>query len=397
MNANEVKQGIIGAYKEVKRDTKDLFFGNTRNNAFGVQDKLLSEARTSVVFALANTEIEQALSFDSGLVGNYVGNLTPLHDLKSGCMALLKKTTGGAKAIEKVGKVGEKISKFIDKIKAKLASFFQGVMDKLRKQYPYFVTATWAAEVGVWLASEFADNITTAVSGLSYVQNAADVYEGVKTATFKAKDFMNQMYRGIGVELLNGHPACISKALARHSLAGVAGGVAKASIASGKIAAETSTLGSGVGMLVSVISGLLERVITLVDKVVQSNQIKNILSEAKDVWNNQPAGDHSILHNQKAFATWFQSSVIYTPVVAAIVMGSGLVSHPYYFLKLLDKNDIILTQHKFDRGVHYISELQKQSGAYIREYSDAYGVEISSPDGFLDSQYKSLRDGTRKY
>ncbi|MDC5721990.1 hypothetical protein OPW41_11525 [Vibrio europaeus] len=397
MGGHQIKKSVVDAFLEVKRDVKDLLYGNTRNNAFGPQAKLLDEARHSVVFALANTEIEQALSFDSGLVGNYIGNLTPLDDIKNGCLSLIGKTKAGSKAMQAVGRVGKKVSAFLDKIKDKLANFFRGMIDRLRKQYPGFVTATWAAELGVWLAAEFADNITTAVSGWSYVQNAADMYEGVKTATYKAKDFMTQMYKGVGVELLNGHPACISKALARHSLAGLAGGVAKASIAGGKMAAETSTLGSGVGVLVSVLSGLLERVIGLVDKVVQSHQVNKILKQAQEVWSKQNAGESSILSDNKSFAQWFQNSVIYTPVIAAIVMGSGLVNHPNLFLKLLDKNGMLVSQNTFDRGTHYINELSKQSGAYIREYSDAYGVKISSSDAFLESQYRSLRDNTRKY
>nr|AKN40149.1 hypothetical protein [Vibrio sp. FF_482] len=124
MGGHQIKKSVVDAFLEVKRDVKDLLYGNTRNNAFGPQDKLLDEARHSVVFALANTEIEQALSFDSGLVGNYIGNLTPLDDIKNGCLSLVGKTKAGSKAIQAVGRVGKKISAFLDKIKDKLAHFF---------------------------------------------------------------------------------------------------------------------------------------------------------------------------------------------------------------------------------------------------------------------------------
>ena len=109
------------------------------------------------------------------------------------------------------------------------------------------------------------------------------------------------------------------------------------------------------------------------------------------------AGESGNFKESKTVAQWFENSVMYKPFIAAIVMGSGLVNHPNLFLKLLDKNGMLVSQNTFDRGTHYINELSKQSGAYIREYSEAYGVKISSSDAFLESQYRSLRDNTRKY
>ncbi|ELR67251.1 hypothetical protein C942_02760 [Photobacterium marinum] len=408
MNAHDIKTGIVGAYKEVKRDAKDLFFGNTRHNAFGIQDSLLLEARESTLYVLANTNIERSLTFDTGLMGNYLGSTTPLEDLKSGCTWVLDKTIGpsitqsaaGQKIAGAVSFVGESISAVMAKIKALVASFFQSAIQKMKKHYECFKAAEYLTEAGTWLASEFADNLTNLIPGLSYAQNAADLYEGVKTAVLKSKDFVSQMYKGIGVELLNGHPSIISKALARHSLTGAAGGIAKAGVASAKIGIESAAnVAAGVGTLVSVITGLIQRILTFIDKVVQSYQLNKILEDARNkyTWSKMGMSLNLTTNEHKRFCEWFQGAVITTPIVAALVMGSGYVSHPYYFLKLIDSKDMVLTQKKFNKGVHYIQELQKQSGSYIREYSDAYDITFTNRDGVLESQFKSLREGTRKY
>ncbi|WP_064609331.1 hypothetical protein [Photobacterium sp. J15] len=393
-----IKSGVSDAFSTIKRDTKDFFFGNTRHNAFGIQNNALAESRYATLCILANTEIKRELSFDTGLMGNYVGSLEPLNDLKDGCAFLLNQTMGGQKIVNAVSYVGESLSAIMEKIKALIAGFFSETLQKIQEHYECFKTVECIAGMGTWLASEFADNLTNCIPGLDYYQNAGDMYEGMKTAVLKAKDFVNQMYKGIGVDLLNGHPTIIASALARHSLTSAAGGVAKAGVAATKIGlASAANVAGGWGFLVSMISGLLERIIKLVDTIVQSQQLKKVFGDAKEIWNSYRVSGHDVIGNHDDFAKWFQGAVITTPIVAAIVMGSGCVNHPNSFLQLVNSHNMILEQGKFNKGVAYITELQKQSGKYFREYSENYGVVISSPDGFIESQFKSLREGTRKY
>ena len=79
--------------------------------------------------------------------------------------------------------------------------------------------------------------------------------------------------------------------------------------------------------------------------------------------------------------------MVVTPVVAALVISSGFVSHPQRFLALLDPTGgLVVTQKDYDKGVLYIEQLKSIAGDYLKEYADVYKLEFSSPDPIVQAR-----------
>lgn len=380
-------------FKVFKRRIKDKMFGNTKDTAIGVQKLEMADARMGAIYFLAHTEMSKKKegAFSVDLMGNFVVGTTAIADAKNGCQYLLEKTNAGRKMVSAVSVVGEKTQVVIDKIKSMIAGFFQNLMDKLRSIYGHKLTGIeWVAEFGAWAVAEFAGNLSSFIPGWGYVQNAADIYDGVRTAVLKSKDFVNQMYSGYGVNLLGGHPSIIANALARHSLAGVASGVKDATIGITKTALEAAgDAFAGAGTLVSALTGILQRIVNLVDYIIQYTRVNKVLAQAKDAWLKRD-NSTSLVNNHKAFSEWFQNAVVCTPIVAALVMGSGFVAHPYRFLQLLEPNDVMVSKGAFDKGVKHIETLKRLSSNYVSEYTDGYGATFTGTDGVVSATLEQL-------
>ncbi|MCW8333295.1 hypothetical protein J4N42_16625 [Vibrio sp. SCSIO 43135] len=390
--------------KIFKRKIKDKLFGKTTNTALGVQQLEMADARMGAMFMLANTEISKVSSFSNGhFFENFVIGAEPLSDLKTVSMGLLEKTDAMAKFQQtKAGQnitkavtiVGEATSVVIQKVKQIISDFFRMLVNKVKAVYgEALYTAEWFAEFGTWLAGEFAGNFSSFIPGWGYVQSAADIYSGVKQAVCKSRDLVTQFYAGRGVELLGGHPSIIANALARHSAAGALGGLKNAAVGITKIGLEAAgDAFAGAGMLVSFITGLFERIVGLVDYMVQRTLVGKVLKRAKKEWVNKDSGS-SMLKDHKRFSEWFQSAVITTPIIAALVMGSGFVGHPYKFIQLLAPNLAVVSQAEFDKGVIYIEKLKSLSSDYVQEYVEGYSVDFSSRNGVINARLNELKDG----
>jgi len=390
--------------KVFKRKVKDTFFGKTTNTALDVQLLEMADARMGAMYMLANTEVNKVSSFSNGhFFENFVIGAEPLSDLKSISMGLLQKTDAmakfkqtkvGGKVAKAASVAGEATSAVIQKIKTIISEFFRKLVNKMKMVYGEALCgAEWFAEFGTWLTAEFAGNFSSFIPGWGYVQSAADIYSGVKQAAFKSYDLVTQMYAGRGVELLGGHPSIIANALARHSAVGVMGGLKSAAIGATKIGLEAAgDAFAGAGVLVSAISGLFERVVKLVDYMVQRSLVGKVLKRAKKEWVNRDSNS-SLVKDHKRFSEWFQTAVITTPIIAAIVMGSGFVAHPYKFIQLLTPTLGVISQGEFNKGVVYIEKLKALSTGYVQEYADGYSVNFTSPDGMVNARLKELMEG----
>ncbi|EOG7658745.1 hypothetical protein ACLINP_001992 [Vibrio cholerae] len=381
-------------YKILKRRIKDSLFGRTTNTALDVQVQEMADARFGAVYILANTDVKVVPHFSTEFVSNFIVGSEPIDDAKNLAILALAKSSAGRKVVSVVSIIGEATETVIRKIKGMISEFFQNLFQKVYHVYGKIALASkWMTEFATWAVAEFAGNISNCIPGWGYVQNAADIYSGVKQAIFKGKDLVTQRYAGRGVELLGGHPSVIAKALARHSLAGIAGGLKNAAVGITKtgLAIAGDAL-AGVGTLVSILSGIFERVVNIVDWLVQICLMNSTFEKAKKEWHNR-GSKTSMVNNHQAFSEWFQSVVIHTPVIAAVVMGSGFVAHPYKFLQLVTANGKVKSQSDFDKGIKYIKKLKKRSVSYVQEYTDAYSVDFTSQDGLVAARLIEIKTG----
>ena len=346
-----------------------------------IQRAELDDARRGALYFLGNTTVERRPSLDLGVVGNFVGDTTLLNDMKSVCGSLVENIPGGK------FKPLERLAEITVPLRDMLRSFFEAIGNKILEIFGEAMYGVeWVAEFVSWGLSVFSGGLASAIPGWGYVQSAGDLYSGVKKAVMSARDLVSQLYAGHGVQLLDGLPNDIAKSLARHSAVGVAGGVKDAGIATVSIGLEAGgDATAGAGTIVSVVTGILQRIANLVDWCIQKFRVSAVLKQAAGAWDTRDEPD-SMVRDQKAFGSWFSLNVVCTPILAAVVLSSGLVAHPYRFLALFGQDDEVIDQKAYDDGVVYIEQLKKLSSRYLKSYSDNYKCVFKSADDFVSAR-----------
>ncbi|NOH63520.1 hypothetical protein [Vibrio sp. RE88] len=386
--------------KLLKRLIKDKIFGNTSNTARGVQVAQMADARMGAMYMLASTEITKVAKISNAhFFSAFVVGTEPFTDFKDAAMGLLNNTETmtklkNSKAAKKISKAASKVAEVTTSmkngIKDLLSDFFRTLLNKVSHVYGDLLHGLeWLTEVGTWLISKFAGNFADLIPGWGHVRSASALYSAVKKSVLKSKDLITQIYKGRGVELLGGHPSIISKTLARHSATGVLGGIKSVALSVAGIAGATA---AGIGSIISLIVAVLERIIKLVDFFVQRALLDKVLKRAKKEWHNRTANG-SLVSDHKMFSEWFQSAVVTTPIVVALVMGSGFVGHPMKFAQLLTPKLDAVSQGEYDKAVVYIDKLKSLSTKYVQEYVGSYKIDFSSTDGVVNARLNELKKG----
>ena len=377
-----------------KRSAKDKLFGSTKDDALGVQKLEMADARRGVIYFLGNTQSVVVPKFDGGVFSSFIADPTCLSDLKNGSVFILEKTGPGKKIVQGVTKAKDAITGALAPIYETIKGFFSHLYNKIVERFGNDADGIEAiGEYIVWAAAELSQAMTSLIPGWGYVQSAADMYKGARQAVIAAKEFVTQLYSGYGVKLLGGHPAIIANALARHSLAQFGGGLKDVAVGAGKIALQAGGDAlAGVGALFSALTGALQRIANLVDRYIQRFQVQKVLRRARQEWAIRDS-DASLVASHKQFSEWFQSAVILTPVVAAMVLGSGFAAHPYRFLALLKVGDEVVTGSQFSAGVKHIETLKGIAGRYVSNYIDNYRVKFVSDDKLIQARLNELQTG----
>ena len=340
-----------------------------------IQQEQLDDARKGTLYFLGNLEMVSVPSFDVGLIGNFVGGTTILSDMKAASMTLLKATSPGKAVIDG-------ISDFIKPIKDLFVGFFDALISRLVALYGEETAALeWVGEFGSWAVSTFVGSLAEVIPGWGYVQAAADIYDGTKKAVTGAIRWLTQVYSGWGVSLLEGEPSIISQAVARHNAAALGGGLkdmAVTSISVGLQAAGDSA--GGAGSIFSAVTGFLQRIANMIGYCIQRFLMNRTFSQARHQWKN----DGEMKTNHTQFNQWFKRSVVCTPVIASLVMCSGFVANPLKFLALMDEEGAVITQEKYNDGIHYIDKLKELSKTYINQYCDNYKVTFKTEDSVIN-------------
>jgi hypothetical protein len=377
-----------------KHIKKNRLLGKVKNTAIDVQTLELEDARHGAIYFLAHIEVKRLPQFSTNIIGNFIAGTEPLYDAKAHMKTVLERTNTGKKIVGAVTAIGESAQEVLNKITTLISDFIQNLIKNMRHRYGEIVFAAgWVSEFVTWVIAEFAGNIAMCIPGWGYVQNASELYSGVKEAILKSKDFFSQFYEGRGVQLLGGHPSIIANSLLRHSMAGVMRGLKVSAVSITKIGLQAAgDAFSGVGFLVNALVGIFERLLAVIDWLVQLSLIDSVLKRARREWSNRTSMN-ALMNNHQLFSEWFQKVVIQAPVIAALVMGSGFTAHPYRFLQLISPCNKIKSRADFEKGVSYIEKLKTLSSSYIQEYSTSYCIEFKSHDKLVEARLAELKTG----
>lgn len=408
----------MGRLRRYRNKLKDVTLGKTNlTNTLVLQHEDLHDARKGALYFISNIEMKKVESFsNSHFFGDMVLGSDILSDMKSASAKILKKAD--TNAIMQQSKIGRKVQSLtesnaatkvkniagaaadlgaavIQKIKDIISGFFRMLVNKAGAVYGETLqTAEWFSQLGSFLTAEFALNFANVIPGWGYVQGVNDIYAGLKQAVFKSSDFMNQVYLGRGVDLLGGTPSIIAKSLLRHSAAGALCGLKDMAAGVTSIALEAAgDAFAGIGTLVNIVKGIFDKIVQLVDFMIQRHLVKKSISRAKKEWGNYKAGSSGLIDNHDLFSKWFRTISVTTPIIPSLVMSSGFVAHPQKFLNLLGSGSDYLAQEKYAQGVIYIEQLKKLACKHVREYVDNYNVQFCSDDTYVKLRLKEITSG----
>jgi len=339
-----------------------------------VQQKELDNARHGTLFFLGNLEVIKEPSFDIGLVSNFVSGTSIFSDLQNGTGLLLKSCSGGKKLVDGYETVKAKI-------KEVLASFFDAVAEKMAQTYGEGAAGLeWIGEFSTWAIANLTGTLADLIPGWGYVQDISAMYDAAKQAVTKAIAWLGQVFSGWGVKLLEGGPTIMSRSIAQHNAAALAGGLKDLAVTSCKIGLKAAgDAAAGIGAIVGAVLGILQRIACLIEYSVQRFLLNKTISQAKYQWDSKG----EMMGNHGRFNEWFNRACVFTPVVAALCLCSGNVAHPYRFLQLITPDNDVISQADFDKGVRHIEKLQSLSRDYVREYTNSYHLKICSNDQYV--------------
>jgi hypothetical protein len=310
-------------------------------------------------------------------------------------MGYLEKIDAVAKMKRGASAVGAKVSSWTDAalkpIKDQLAKIPKAIEEKLKERYGAFLGGVdFIGESLAFIGSKLLDAVTGRIPGWSLVSDAGAALAAVIKASQGAWDAIKQAYFGWNVTLLGGHPSIISKALARHSAAEVAGGLGSATYSSAKIAGTVTT--TGMSDLVVLIIDIFLAVFAFVDRLVQRFFLKKFFNKCRAEWALRHQGSWLATDHDK-FSKWFRKNVVLTPALAPITLLSGICAHPLKFLQLLGSSGDVASQSSFDAGVKYIDELKVIGSRFLRSYLDAFNFTLSSSDNFVAARVREMTTG----
>ena len=418
-NASAFSEAISMARDGVSlfRSTAKAVMGKTKDTSHGIQKTEMANARLGIAYALGHIEMKKATSFHAAPFSTLVGNPqiakdaasvagkagelllehTPLKELKEKAWSFIEEQNSLHKVNQAATAVIDGISEIKSKLKAIIGEFFTSLLDMIKKRYGVNTQViNVITDFLIWGANTFAAGIASALPAWGYVKTGLAIYADARTAVFKTKDLVSQLYSGYGVELLGGHPSVIASALARHSAAGIASaakGLAISSTSLGLSIAADASGGSGVaGMVIGIITSILTKVFNLIESCIQKYKVTSTLIEARDIWRNHSSGS-CILNDHKRFTKWFQESVVFTPIIASLAINSGFAAHPYRFLQLINSTGGIDANADIKKGVHHIDKLKGLASQHIRDFSAGYGVSFASSEAIIESRLKEALTG----
>ena len=348
---------------------------------FPIHSSELEDARKGTLYFLGKIEIVRRPSFELGLISNFVGGTSILSDLKCCSVEMVKSVDAGRKIING-------IDRFTKPIKDVLASFFDKMTEHFAVMYGESSDALeWIGEFGSWAVSTLVGSLSDIIPGWGYVNSASDLYDGIKQAVTSAVKWLGQVYSGWGVKLLEGGPVIMASAIARHNVASLAGGLKDIALSTTKIALQAAgDAAAGVGSIINMITGILQRIAKLVGYCVQRFLLNRTMSQARYHWNNKA----ELITDQDRFNEWFKKSCSLTPIIAALTLQSGFAAHPLRFMSLIKSDGDTISLDAFNKGVDHINKLKESSKQYVNEYTNRYKLNFSSADPVVSSRLNQI-------
>lgn len=376
------------------------------------QEQLSYEGRLTIINYLSSLKVERAPTVSLDLVGNFVMDTTAITDSFGVAKKLVEKQVSDilqkSKVLMNVSKVAEGVStaihqsrpvKFfksigttikekviatrdslIGKLEKLIQRFCNSFLEKLKKAYKDIKwIINYVNDIALWLVSLIVGDLSSLIPGVGYVQNAADIYKGVKRAVTGLSSYFSLKLSGRDVRLNEGYPDIIAYDISSHMMCKGFLGIKDVGCKIGQIIAQASgDAVAAVGTVVNYVINVLGRIATAIDYIIQRINLYKVKKTA-EIEQNKLLSANSLALNTRRFNKWFAESMALSPILAALLMHSNSIAHPMTFLSLLDNYSHLRgdAQSNYDRGTAHINNIKNHSLSYIKEYSEQYSVKFT--------------------
>lgn len=379
----------------------------TDMEGWNYQEKELYFGRVNIINYLASLEVDRKPSVAADFVGNFVIDTTAISDIGGFVKSKVSDIMAKSKVLTNVTKVAGAVSEAIkssrpveffrsigqaikhkvevtkdnlmEKLTKLIEGFCQNLITQLKKAYKDIKwVANYLTDIGLWLAASIIGDLSSLIPGLGYLQNAADLYKGVKKCVTGFSSYISMKLAGRGVTLNSGYPEVIARDLRSHMIAKGLLGLKDMAVKTGQIAmAAAGDVAAGIGSILSYVANVLGRVATLIDYIIQRvNLYKTCQTAEKEQL--QLLNSSSIALDAGRFNDWFIDKLALSPILGALLLQSGSIAAPGTFLALLNSRGRLVSdaEANFQKGVVYINNMKSQSVSYIKEYSAQYSLEF---------------------
>ena len=229
----------------------------------------------------------------------------------------------------------------------------EGVYSDYSKFYGVFKNIMMEAVKAIWSAS------APFVGDIAALSKHLYKFGGSVIKAVSAK------YYSFRVKIIDGHPAAICKAL-RESMCDDARGSLYQSIKY-SLAITINLMFPGPGEIVSAISKtilyVVEKIIEFAKRFAELKSIRKYLQQAKTYFEKAESTENrqGLHRNEKKFTEWFNEMAEEAPILAALVLNSGICGDAMHFLSMFKNGTKLISQEEFDRGVAYRNTLKTYS------------------------------------
>ena len=218
-----------------------------------------------------------------------------------------------------------------------------------------------------------------------FISGGIDIARGVAKAVLGAADLIKSWWQGRGVEILSGHPATIVQALRGAMTRSLFQGLYETLKGAGKLGLDIAF--AAAGSIAGLVLGIVEALSKMVIRLVETFCMAAFCKKAHENWVMRD--DPRALHrNPTRFNHWYKSYAIPFPAIAALTLNSRLCGDKMRFLRVMNDEDVVVSQSQFDKGCAFVDGLKHYATGYLNDS----GFDFKSSDPIIKNAIATAKD-----
>lgn len=225
-----------------------------------------------------------------------------------------------------------------------------------------------------------------AAPAVGYVSDGLNIFTGLMRTAKNSYQLGCLEHRIKDYTVVNGVPQLIVGALERHYLARAGSGAVKAGkgVLTAGLRGGLDAGGFGTGAIAGFVISAVDSIVHLIDRVLERIALRTVL---KTAYNARHSHTHSLRRDYQAFGSWFKGALVFSPVLAAVVLHSCYYDRPTEFLTVggSARSEVL-----------GMGSLAKHAGRYLQQHRDEYAVEFYSTHEKATGQLKAAYEFSSK-